>query len=276
MEVFPPAFPYGGRRRLGLEGKVEDFVRTSRKVTGVADLFLVAAVRSPSSALMSTVQGAILLGDRLGVDASPTIVVRRTEKAQVRSSIATSLAMGLSSVTLVWGDRTPEAGVSRDCAYPSLSDAIADAAAFARKHGARLRILAPVDLSALDSERGVALALGRIRAGADFLLAQPPTTDSGPTFERHFALLRRAGVRGKVLLSVFPFMGEEDVQRVEGSFGWALPQSLHTLSRSGRGALIREARQTFLRISSSPLPGVYVSTRGDPSAALRILGEDRA
>jgi hypothetical protein len=131
--------------------------------------------------------------------------------------------------------------------------------------------LAPVDVSLLGSSRGVQLAKSRIRAGAELLLAQPPTTDSGETLDRHLALLGASGLRNRVLLNVFPFRDKKDVLYCEKYFGWRLPRALHKMAGSGQAALLEEARRAARRIRREGLPGVYVSTRGHTDVAKKIL-----
>ena len=114
--------------------------------------------------------------------------------------------------------------------------------------------------------------MGRLRAGADMLLAQPPTTDAEETFDRHASTVRKAGLEGRVILSVFPFKGERDVRLYERKFGWALPKALHRAAARGEGHLLETGREVVRRLRSEKQPGVYAITRGDPAVAERLLG----
>jgi hypothetical protein len=177
---------------------------------------------------------------------------------------------------LVWGDRYPaSAGVSNVYDYDDLADTIADASSIAKRAGVTVRILTPVTLTSLASEEGVTRAKSRLDAGAEFLLAQPPTTDAGATFERHLELLESSGLRSRVLLNAFPFRDSQDVRDCELYFGWKLPRRVHELAVSGERSLLAEARAVAWKIRESGLPGVYVSTRGRPALAQTVLGQSR-
>jgi hypothetical protein len=175
---------------------------------------------------------------------------------------------------LVWGDTYPaSAGASNVYDYDDLADAISDASSIGKQAGVKARILAPVTLTLLVSEKGVARAKSRLDAGAEFLLAQPPTTDSGAIFERHMKLLESSGLKSRVLLNVFPFRDSQDVRDCELHFGWKLPRRVHELAMSGERPLLAEARAVASKIRESGLPGVYVSTRGRLTLAPAVLGQ---
>jgi hypothetical protein len=79
-------------------------------------------------------------------------------------------------------------------------------------------------------------------------------------------------MRDSVLPGVFPFRSAPDVARCEAFFGWALPKSLHRVARAGKEALNEEASRVVKELRTQGYPGVYVSTRGTPLTARRLLG----
>jgi hypothetical protein len=252
--------------------QLDHLVEAVRAIRGYADLVLVADVKNPELLKVSSVHVASVIQRRAGVDAAPVITVRDSNRPHLRSTILTAFALGLNSLMLVWGDvYPPAAGASNLHDYDDLSGAISDAVGIGRMAGVRARILAPVTLTSLSSKKGVARAKSRLESGADLLLAQPPTTDTGTTFRRHLGLLEASGLKSRVLLNTFPFRDGEDIRDCELCLGWDLPQSIHTLAKSGEQALLSEARAVAEMIRESGLPGVYVSTRGRPALARTIL-----
>jgi 5,10-methylenetetrahydrofolate reductase len=273
VEVFPPLFPaLGEDRSLDLEEKTEDFVRGVREIRGYADVFLVADVKDPRFLKVSTVEAASVLREHLGLEAAPVMVVRDMNRQMFLSSVLTAVAKGLGSMMLVWGDEyPPSAGITNVRDFAGLQDAIRTASNLGRRAGSPLRIFAPVNLDALESSLGQKLAKERLRAGAEILLAQPPTTDDAKTFDRHASLIVRNGLEGKVLLNVFPFRNADDTVECEESFGWKLPAAIHSAAARGEAALLEEERGVVQRLRDRGFPGVYVSTRGTPSIASSLL-----
>jgi hypothetical protein len=131
--------------------------------------------------------------------------------------------------------------------------------------------LVQIDVESLARPEGVALAKGRPKAGAGYLLAQPPTTDSRETFESHSAILQPSGLKDRVLLNGFPFRDEKDVKLCEKNFGWRLPRSLHGVAAAGGSSLLEVERSVVRRIQDEAFPGVYLNTRGTPRIAERLL-----
>lgn len=276
VEVLPPTFPSakGPPGSINLTGSVTGLVKSIAAIRGCSDLILVADVKNPDVLKLSSIHVASVIQRRAGVKAAPVITVRDSNRPHLRSTILTAFVLGLDSLMLVWGDRYPaSAGVSNVYDYDDLTDTIADASRVAKRAGVKARILTPVTLTSLASEKGVARAKSRLDAGADFLLAQPPTTDSGATFEYHLGLLESSGLRSRVLLNTFPFRDSQDVRDCELYFGWKLPRRVHELAMSGRRSLLAEARAVAWKIRESGLPGVYVSTRGRPILARTVLGQ---
>ncbi len=274
VEVFPPY--YEGRKtgRFNPQKDLAALVEKVRRIRRYGDIILVADLKDPRLLKVSTVQAASAIQLGAGLEAAPVITVRDSNGPMLRSTIITAYALGLKSVMLVWGDRyPPQSSVSNVYDYDRLSDAIAGAAEIEKGIGIRPTILAPVTLSSLETKSGRARARSRLRAGADFLLAQPPTTDSGTLFDRHLKLLDAAGLRSRSLLNVFPFRDEDDVTECERKFGWSLPERLHSLAAKGAEALRSEEVAVARRTATARLGGVYVSTRGEPEIAKTVLGK---
>ena len=272
VEVFPPLIRTTEYRNApDLGERVNSFVNEVRRIKEYADLVLVANLRDPQLTTVSTVSAAALLKQRAGVDAAPVIVARDANQNEIASTILGAYAWGLGSLMLAWGDRRGR-GARNVYDFASLSSAISKAEDLAAFYDGKKRILAPVNIDLLSSRKGLRLAKSRISAGADLLLAQPPTSDSNEAMDAHLALLDDAGIRKKVLLGVFPFRDLRDIVRCERLFGWRLPPSLKGRADSGSFSPIDEARAVVRRLRKEGLPGVYLSTRGSPDVARQVLG----
>ncbi len=273
VEVFPPVFPSdrGARGPIPLEERMEMFVEEVRGIRQYADLVMVANIKDPGLVKLSTLEAALLLQDRLRVEAVPVVVVRDVNRLQFLSTVLTAMASGLSSIMLAWGDRYPRSARATNVHdFGSLAEAIRESSKLRARLRSPARFLAPVDLTRLRGSAGVALAQGRVRAGADLLLAQPPTT-AVQALEAHASLLRSAGLADSTLLSVFPFRDSADVRTCEKKFGWRLPRSLHEAAQGGESSLLEVEREVIRGLRAGGYPGVYVSTRGTPAVAARLL-----
>lgn len=274
VEVIPPLFPVSENLAdpISLEPKIERFTEEVRSIRDFADLFLIANVKDPRMLKIETVHIATMLQEFLNVQAAPVIVVRDHRRAQFLSTILGALAARLKSLMLVWGDDLPASIERTDASgYSGLADAIAEASVIRSRARAPTRFLAPVDIESLSRSKGIRMAKGRLRAGAEILLAQPPTTDPGKTFDRHLSLIEEAGLKDKVILSVFPFKDDKDAKRYEKMFGWKLPKSLHEGALRGSEFLLERNREIVRRSEAVGLPGIYLSTRGEPALAERVL-----
>ncbi|MDA4119308.1 MAG: hypothetical protein OK436_01855, partial [Thaumarchaeota archaeon] len=164
---------------IGLEDKTERFVEEVRSIRDLADVFLVASLKDPQTLKLSTTEAARLLQDRLRVETAPVIVVRDMNKPLFLSTVLTGMSLDFGSMMLAWGDKyPPNAGATNIRDFSNLGEAIAEASSMRRRARAPTRFFAPVDISRLGQEEGDALAKSRLRAGADYLLAQPPSLDS--------------------------------------------------------------------------------------------------
>ncbi|HME18342.1 MAG TPA: methylenetetrahydrofolate reductase [Nitrososphaerales archaeon] len=272
VEVLQPLYALEGGRPLRLQEKIDELVAAVKGVRRFCDVVLVGDHKDPALLKFSSLQSAALLEAEAGVKAAPAIVVRDSNRAQVRSTVLTAYGLGLRSLMLAWGDPYPGSGPKNVYDFQSLSAVISEAREMAKRAGLQVRLFAPVDLRTLRTPRGIRVARSRLAAGADLLLAQPPTTDSGRELKAHIRLLDSTNLKGSVLLGVFPFRSKEDVDRCEEFFGWSVPKVVHTLAESGRGALNAEARRVAGEIRRRGDAGVYLSTRGEPGIASKLLG----
>jgi 5,10-methylenetetrahydrofolate reductase len=273
VEVFPLRFNVVGDPAWQLSRRLDRYVDEVRHIRAYADYVVVADVKDASRLQLSTVMSASLLKERARVRALPVINVRDSNRVGVITSIITAFSLGLDGVTLVWGDRYARGeGVRNVYDFKSLAELIRTTKRLSDRAGVDCTVLAPVDLSRLGTKRGIALARGRLAAGADFLLAQPPTTDPGVSVDRDAALLRKSRLMGKVLPGVFPFRSRKDIASVSVRFGWEVPRSLVEIARGGEGRLLEQAAEVARRLKREGFPGVYVSTRGRPELARSILG----
>ena len=270
VEVLPPAFRGPKGAPLNVQTERGRFVRGLRGSDRYADLFLLAKVKGPSAFREDPVRVAIALEEGLRAKSAPVVVVRGLGRLQFLSAISTALRAGVGSVMVAWGDDDPADVASRASDFRTLAEAIAEASRVRSAARSEAGVLAPVNVDHLSGRGGISRAKGRVGAGARLLLAQPPTADEA-TLERHLALLERAGLRGRVLLSVFPFKDSKDVARYERLFGWTLPPALHQAARGGSAALLEMNRAIVRRIREEGLPGVYISTRGEIGLARQIL-----
>jgi len=274
VEVFPPLFPVGSADNapLELEQKLDRFVEDVRGVRDFGDLFLVANVKDPDLLKVSTIEAAFVLQDRIRVRAAPVLVVRDMNRLQFLSSVVTALSFELDSLMVAWGDRYPSSARATNVRdFASLGSALHEVSSVRRKARSPMRLLAPIDLTRLGTSQGVALAKERLRAGATYLLAQPPTTDADEVFDKHSRALEKAGLKGSVLLNVFPFRDQKDVGYSEKYFGWKLPPSLHGVASKGEVALLDLEKEVVRRMREEGFPGIYLTTRGNPSVAERLL-----
>ena len=269
----PPLFPSGPKGpQIEYREAVEKFVEDVRSLRSYSDVVLVANVKSPHTLKLSPLEAAHLLKDRVGVKAAPVVVVRDQNRVQFLSTVLTAISLEFPSVLIVWGDDYPRpTGTSNVRDFSSLGQALREASLVRARARASTEFYAPVDLNLLETTRGVSMARERLRSGAEYLLAQPPTTDPDETFDRHASLAGKAGIRSKVLLSVFPFVGPSDVRRCEKDFGWNLPRRLHREAASGEDAVLSLGRQVIGRLRKERFPGVYVSTRGRAGWAGKLL-----
>jgi 5,10-methylenetetrahydrofolate reductase len=273
VEVFPPVFSAdeGLEPSIGLRQKTRDFVERVRRIQALADSFLLADVKDVTRMRLPTVLSASILREQTGVDAIPVITARDSNKPAVTSSLLSAFSLGLTSIMLVWGDRYEDEGPKNVYDFRSLAELIRLARRLAERSGSKCRFLAPVDLSALGSVKGIRLAKERLASGADMLLAQPPTTDSVSALPRHARLVEKAGLEGRVLLNIFPFRDIKDIASCRIKFGWELPTRLDSIGRGGERALLSEAKKVAEAIERRGMPGVYVTTRGRPEVARFIL-----
>ena len=272
IEVLPPLFSSGGRKdRLALGAALERFGEGVRGLRGFADVILVANVKDLKWVKFDSVHGAALLQRGFDLPTAPVIVVRDLNRPQFLSTVLTAVSLGLSSMMIAWGDDYESSDATNVRDFPDLAQAITAASAIRSRARSPVIIFAPIDIESLAYPKGVALAKARLRAGADLLLAQPPTTDEGETFDRHDSLLEGSGLKEKVLPNVFHFKDDGDVREYERLFGWRLPAELHAVATKGEGELAELERKVVRRLRSSGYAGVYISTRGDPSMAARLL-----
>jgi 5,10-methylenetetrahydrofolate reductase len=254
---------------LDLAASRASFVEGVRRISDRADYVLVADVKDPSLLKLSSVHAAVLLHEALGIRAVPVIVARDANRASVTTSIMTALSMGLNALFLVWGDRFSSPGDPKSVYdFRSLSDLIALARGLVGRAGISLTVFAPFSFDA--GKRGLALAKDRLAAGADLLLAQPPSGDRS-TFRKHLEVLERERLADRVLLGVFPFLGVADVKECARKFSWSLPAGLLKIAEGGESGLASEAREVVRLARQNRLRGVHVSTRGVPERALALL-----
>jgi hypothetical protein len=274
IEVFPPNFSAEPSKEplLGLRQKTRDLVARVRKIEHLADAILVADVKDLSRLKLSSIYTAAILKQELGIEVIPVITARDMNRAATRTTFLTSLAYGLDSVMLVWGDRYGVGDTAKNVYdFRSLAEVIAEMRFLAERADHSATILAPVDVLSLATERGLDVAKGRIEKGADCLLAQPPTSDTKHTVGRHLELLDGQSFRDRVFLNVFPFRDREDIQSCRTKFGWRIPEELDKLAADGEPRLLKEAKAVVESLRERRLPGVYVSTRGRPELARFIL-----
>lgn len=274
VEVFPPSIQEPSPRRASFRGTVSKFLRDVDRIADFADLILVARVTGPQTTYLPTIAVASMLEERSKVNAAPVIVARDFSRSEISSAILGSLAGGIRSLMLAWGDKGRPEGPKGGHDFGSLSEVIQRAREISESMGVNCVLLAPVDLT-LISTKGPRLAKSRLDSGADLLLAQPPTTDAERDFERHLDILDSVGLRDKVLLGVFPFRDREDVADMERRFGWKLPSSLRRRASSAGFDPIAESRALVHRMREEGLAGVYLSTRGHIGVAEQVLGDGR-
>jgi len=274
VEVFPPSFTADRKKEplMGLRQKMRDFLERVKRIQNLADAILIADVKDITRMKLSTIYSAAIVHEELGIEAIPVITARDSNRPAIRSSILTALSYGLGSLMFVWGDSYKKNEIAKNVYdYRGLGEVLEEAREISERVGSRPTLFAPVDLSKLDSQRGRQIALSRVRNGAVYLLAQPPTVDEASTLRVHTMKLMKHGLISRVLLNVFPFTSVLDIEKCREKFGWNIPSKLDEIARGGEAALLREARRVAERLEVLGSPGVYVSTRGRPELARFIL-----
>ena len=267
VEVFPPLVP--DPATAAADWRPESWAKACSPLKEVADVVLVADLALPRRMFLSPVEAAARLKGH-GFRAFPTLVVRDMNSAGFQTALRSCAALGLDGVMVAWGDDYPAgSGVTNVRDYHTLAEAVKVARSVLDESTGGSMLLAPVSL---EKDPG-AMSRGkeRLEAGADYLLAQPPTTDALGTFDSHLELLEGAGLSGKVLLGVFPFRDDDDLAECESKFEWDLPERVHSIAQSGVEALDAECKSVVERLREEEMPGVYLSTRGDPTWAQRLL-----
>ncbi len=274
IEVFPPNFSLETAREplIGIKQKMRDMVARVRKIEDLADAILVADMKDPGRLQLASVYTSAVLKEELGTEVIPVVPMRDMNRKAVRTTFLTCLSLGLESVSLVWGDKYGEGEGSRNVYdFKTLAEALSEVRALAERSDVNATLLSPVDISTLDGNRGARIAEGRLKSGADVLLAQPPTSDVARTLQTHVAKLSANHLEGKVLHNIFPFRSLEDVRSCRARFGWDLPAELDAIAAEGEPALLKEARAVAEAVRDRGLPGIYVSTRGKPELARYLL-----
>jgi 5,10-methylenetetrahydrofolate reductase len=273
VEVLPPSFDADGTREplLGLDQKTRDFVSRVRKVEELADAFLVADPMDFGRLRLSSIYSAAVLKRELGVEAVPAMTARDVNRVAARDTFLTALACGLDTVFLAWGDKYIGEEARNVHDFASLGEMIREFKQLSRRANVQASLLAPVDITSLSTERGLRLARSRLKSGASFFLAQPPTSEATVVLKKHEEALALRGLREKVLLNVFPFRSLVDIESCRSRFGWEIPRKLEEVAVRGEASLLKEARRVVEEIRNARLPGVYVSTRGRPELARYVL-----
>jgi len=273
VEIFPPLFPSsrGKEDRIDFEHRLERFLDVARSVRAHADVLLIADVKNTKLLKFSTLEAAALLKERLRVEVAPVLVARDFNRPQFLSNVLTGLSSEFDYLMFAWGDAYPAAaGATNVRDFRSLAEVIQEAALLRRRARSATKFLAPINVERLAKPGEEARARERLRAGADYLLAQPPTTDV-EAMNSHAKLLRGAKLKDRVILNVFPFRDLKDVRECEAYFGWRLPKSLHDAAKNGERALLEAEREVVVALRDRGFPGVYLNTRGVPAIAERLL-----
>ncbi len=269
VEVFPPMFQRGTKEEVDIRELLADLVYDVKKVRKYIDLVLVSNVKNPQMVKLSSIEVAAELEEKAKVRAAPVIVARDMNRQQMVTTLATTYTLGLETVMLAWGDRYTEGSPRNAYDYPSLAALISEARDLGEEMGVQARILAPVDLRALGTQKEH--SWDRLRAGAAMLLAQPPTTDATETYRRHLKAIDDAGLRDRVLLNIFPFKDRADAESVEARFGWALGEEAKKEAAEGEKVVLGQARAVANKMKRDGLRGAYLAARGNPGLAREIL-----
>ena len=272
VEVLPPLFPASAVGDPIATGRaVKRFVEEVRRIRDNADVILVANVKDPKRLKFDSMHAASMLQEDLRMRAAPVVVVRDQNRPQFLSTVLTAVSLGLDSMMIAWGDDYRESSRATNVRdFASLAEAIGEAGRIRSRAHSRMKLFAPIDMNTLAYPTGVRLAKERLRAGADILLAQPPTTDD-MTFDRHGSLLEESGLKEKVLPAVFHFRGEDDLRQYEKMFGWKFTGEFHADAARGERYLTEAERKIIGRLRAGGYMGVYLSTRGTPSIADKLL-----
>jgi 5,10-methylenetetrahydrofolate reductase len=266
VEVFPPGAA-GGPSGVGELVSAQKWVSEVWKVVPYADVVMVAELGTRGSR-PTTIEPSALLASTLGVRVLPVVSAALTGKGAFSAAVREAISKGIKGIVPVWGDRgkSPKEG-----GFVGLWEAVTAARDIAMDHGGDFLIMAPANLSKFGRSKHLKLLSSRLENGADYLLAQPPTMDSEEAFALHQKALKDSGLMEKVIPQVFPFKDWEDVKKCRQKFGWEVPGRMAQVAARGEEALLDEAALVARRLRQEGFAGVYLSTRGRPELAARVL-----
>ena len=201
---------------IGLKQKIRDMTARVRKIENLADAIMVADMKDSLRLELSSVYTAAVLKDELGVEVIPVMPTADMNRKAMRTMFLTALSLGLESIALVWGDRYAEGENTKNVYdFKSLAEAVGEMRALSDRADINTTLLSPVDVSSLNTTRGLRIARSRLRKGADCLLAQPPTADLSVHRRRAYEARRGTRDEGPGLPERLPLPqqgGREDVQ----------------------------------------------------------------
>jgi 5,10-methylenetetrahydrofolate reductase len=242
------------------------------------DTFHIADIKNTRRVYMDSVLTAIQLKKQHPwLEVIPTLTARDRNKRALSGTLASILNSNIENLILALGDRYK--GIEREYAsnvydIGKLSELLLEARQIeGRFDDAHLCLLCPINLTRVRDDRYLRIIAGREEAGADIFLAQ---TYLGPidTYLEAIDIVRSQGIESPILHNVFPFLSYEDALDVSRRFGFEVSKgSLSRLKEGGPNEGIRLAAEfrDILQSHRGKINGVYVSSRGEPELAIRII-----
>lgn len=277
VELWPPGFADDGPPE-SLDGQFSWLSERLEILGEHFDAFHVADLKRPGRWYMDSLMTAIRLKEKFPwVVVVPTLSARDRNAKALRQAIASALFFGIDNLTLVWGDRFNQ----RNARSPrnvydvaGVSGLVGLAREVQKRTGSsNLCVLTPIDLTKLNDARYLAMIKAREKATSDVFISQIFVGEA----EDYLSLLdtlRSEGVRSPILHNIFPFYGHKDALDISRRFNLKLGKPLLDELKVGgvaAGVKIASSFREALEANKGKVNGVYISSRGEPELALRLV-----
>ena len=277
VELWPPGFSTDGPPQ-NLERQFSWLAERVEILGRYFDAFQIADLKRPRRSYVDSVTTASRLREKFKwAEAIPTISARDRNRKALREGVASALFSGMENLILVWGDKflpSEEGESSNVYDVEGLAGLIRLAREVQSKTEAgELSILTPIDMARLGDDSYLEIVKGREAASSNVFLAQIFLGDP-EEYLRLLKRLRREGVKSPVLHNVFPLLGYEDAVDISKRFGLSVSDSLlKELKEGGAPAGMKFATKfrEALYAERKETQGVYVSSRGEPELAIRLV-----
>jgi 5,10-methylenetetrahydrofolate reductase len=277
VELWPPSWPVEGPSS-SLDNQFSWLSERLEILGKYFDAFHVADLKNPRRRYMDSVITSLQLKQKQPwLEIMPTLTVRDRNKKSFYGVVASILNSGIDNLILVWGDPfTGKEQAYSSNAYDmrSVSESIRAARDVQKQFDSvNLCILSPLDLTKIRQPNYLEKVKERERSGSDVFLSQ--TFFGAPeTYIEAIDTVRSEGIRSPILHNVFPFFGYDDALDISKRFQLPVSKELLDRLRAGgaaEGLRIASGFREALHANRGKVNGVYVSSRGEPELAIRVV-----